>query len=199
VVPGKHTVDREVLVKEGHDLLGTRSSTPITHKIADNREERDELDTCLLHAGVGRVADEFRVGSRGFDVGKDRVAFGAEGKSEEGSADIGGDTCDDDLLLAGGFDGGLKFRVVPGTVIMLDDCLVFVLLSGFWLAYLTSPWRRISGALGYISSISLGRGPLGPVSAEVLMMTGRLKSLPTSAWAKMFCLYRVGSQSRATP
>ena len=66
------------------------------------------------------------------------------------------------------------------------------------MAYLTSPWRRMRGALGYISIISLGRGPLGPVSAEVVMMTGRSNSLPSSAWAIMLSRYRVGSQSRAS-
>lgn len=47
--------------------------------------------------------------------------------------------------------------------------------------YLTSPWRRMKGALGYISIISLGSGPLGPVSAEVDRMTGKLNNLPSSA------------------
>jgi hypothetical protein len=69
--------------------------------------------------------------------------------------------------------------------------------------YLTSPWRRIKGALGYISINSLGRGyvllivrigrslesmrrtPLGPVSADVDRMTGMSKTWPMAACAMM--------------
>ena len=114
VVASDHTVDREVLVKERKNLLSTGGVAPVTHEIADNGEERDELDTSLLHARVGSVTDELRVGAGGLDVGEDGVALGAEGEGKEGSADVGGDAGNDDLLLAGGLDGGLEFRVVPG-------------------------------------------------------------------------------------
>ena len=114
------TVDREVPVKVGQNLLGTRDVPPVTHQVTDDGEHADELDACLLHAGVGRVADELGVGAASLDVGEDGVTLGAERESEEGGADIGGDTGDDDLLLAGGLDGGAEIGVVPGTVVWLD-------------------------------------------------------------------------------
>lgn len=111
------SVDRQVPVKVRKDLLGTRDIPPVAHQIADDGEHADELDACLLHAGVGRVADELGVSAASFDVGEDGVALGAERQSEEGGADIGGDTGDDDLLLAGGLDGGAEIGVVPSTVV----------------------------------------------------------------------------------
>lgn len=123
MVPGQHTVDREVLVQERQNLLGTRSSTPITHEIADNSKHGHKLHTRLLHARVGSVANKLRVGARGLDVGKDGVSLGAQGESKEGGAHVGGDTGNDDLLLARGLDGGLEFWVVPGAGSLLDDFL----------------------------------------------------------------------------
>ncbi len=114
MTPGKHTVDGQVLVKERKDLSSTRSCTPVTHEIAYNCEEADKLDASLLHAGVGGVADELRGGTGTFDVGKDGITLGAQRKSKEGCADVGDNTGDDDLLLAGGFYGGAEFGVVPG-------------------------------------------------------------------------------------
>ena len=111
------SVDRQVLVKVRKDLLGTRDIPPVAHQIADDGEHADELDACLLHAGVGRVADELGVSAASFDVGEDGVALSAERQSEEGGADVGGDAGDDDLLLAGGLDGGAEIGVVPSTVV----------------------------------------------------------------------------------
>jgi hypothetical protein len=51
--------------------------------------------------------------------------------------------------------------------------------------YLTSPSRSIRGAFGCMSRISLGSGPLGPFSADVDMMTGRLKRFPSAECARM--------------
>jgi hypothetical protein len=66
------------------------------------------------------------------------------------------------------------------------------------IAHLTSPPLLIYGALGNISTNSLSTGPFGPVSADDVITTGRLKSLPIVAWAFMFCLNSVASQSRAS-
>lgn len=115
VMPSKHTIDGEIRVQERQDLLSTRSAAPVSHQVADNGEERDELYASLLHARVRRVADKLGVRARSLDVCEDGVALGAEGKSEEGGADVGGDACYDDLLFAACFDGGLKLGVVPGT------------------------------------------------------------------------------------
>lgn len=114
VAPGKHAVNRQVLVEVGQDLASTGSRAPIAHKIANNGEQADKLDTSSLHAGVGGVADELSSGAGAFDVGKDRVAFSAERKSEESSAHIRDDAGDDDLLLAGCFDCSAELSVVPG-------------------------------------------------------------------------------------
>lgn len=172
----EHAVDRQVLVKVRQDLSSTRSRTPIAHQVANYREETDKLDTSALHAGVGGVSDELSGRTGAFDIGKDGVAFGTEGESEESSANVGHDSSDDNLFLAGCFDSCTELRVVP--------------CAGLWSVrnteekdstYLTSPWRRMRGASGYISIISFGSGPFGPVSAEVVRITGKSNSLPSSA------------------
>lgn len=78
MAPSKHAINRHVLVEEGKNLGSTRSGTPIAHEITDNGKQADHLHTGLLHAGVGGVADELGSGTGTFDVGKDRVTFGAE-------------------------------------------------------------------------------------------------------------------------
>lgn len=115
MAPSNVSIDGQVPVQVGQDLLGTRDVPPVTHKITDNCEHADELHAGLLHAGVGCVADELRVGTGSLDVGEDRVALCAQREREERGAHIGGDTGDDDLLLSGGFDGGAEVRVVPST------------------------------------------------------------------------------------
>jgi hypothetical protein len=58
VSPCEITVNRHVTVKIRQNLSGTGGVPPVPHQITDNREQADKLDTSLLHAGVGRVADE---------------------------------------------------------------------------------------------------------------------------------------------
>ncbi len=119
--PSKRSVDRQVLVQVRQYLLRARSSAPIPHQIADNREEGNELHTGGLHTRVCRVADELRVGTTGFNVGEDRVAFCAEGKREESGADVCCDATDDDLGLVRGTDSGPEGFVVPGTARVLEE------------------------------------------------------------------------------
>jgi hypothetical protein len=109
----KISIDRHVTVKKGEDLSSTGGVPPVPHQIADNREQADKLDTSLLHARVGNVADKGRSGTGGLDVGEDRVAFSAEREREESGAHVGCDTGDDNLGLVGGFDGGAELGVVP--------------------------------------------------------------------------------------
>lgn len=45
----------------------------------------------------------------------------------------------------------------------------------------------------YTSVTSFGSAPLGPVSAEVVSIVGRLKRFPSAAWAMMDCRNTVGS------
>ena len=111
------SVDREVPIKVRKDLLGTRSIPPVAHQITHDGEHADEPNACLLHAGVGRIADKLGVSAASLDVGKDRVTLSAERQSEESGADIGSDTGDDDLLLAAGLDGGAEIGVVPSTAV----------------------------------------------------------------------------------
>ena len=78
----------------------------------------------------------------------------------------------------------------------------------------TSPFRLMCGAFGCIAVISLGSGPLGPiqsristksmkngrwppqpVSALVVKMVGKLKTLPMAAWAMMLFLNKSGWMS----
>ena len=114
MAPSKHTIHGQIAVKVRQNFLSTRSSSPIAHQVADNREQADELDARLLHARVGRVADQLRGRARALDVGEDGVALGAQRKGEEGGAHISDDAGDDDLLLAGGLDGGAELLIVPG-------------------------------------------------------------------------------------
>jgi hypothetical protein len=114
MTPSKHTINRQVLIEVRQDLSGTRSRTPIAHKITDNREKANKLNTSTLHARVGGVTDELGGGAGAFDVGKDRVAFGAERKSEKSGAHVGDDASNDDLLLAGCFDCSAELGVIPG-------------------------------------------------------------------------------------
>lgn len=111
---GKHSVDRHVAVKVRQDLGGTGGVPPVPHEVANDGEERDELDAGTFHAGVCRIADELSGGTGTLDVGEDGVTLGAEREGEEGGADISDNTGDDDLLLSGGLDGGAELLVVPG-------------------------------------------------------------------------------------
>lgn len=71
------------------------------------------MDPSAFHAGVGRVPDELSGGAGGFDVGKDRVAFGTERKSEKSGANVGHDAGNDDLLFARCLDCSAEFGVIP--------------------------------------------------------------------------------------
>lgn len=57
----------------------------------------------------------------------------------------------------------------------------------------TSPLQRMRVASGYMEVISLGRRPLGPVSALVVRTIGMSKSFAMAAWAMMLFLKTVGS------
>jgi len=114
VAASQHTVGGKVLVKVGEELLSTGGVAPVAHEVAGDAEHANELDASLLHARVGSIADKTRVGTGSLNVGEDGVALGAEGEGKEGGADIGGDTGNDDLLLAGSLDGLAEFGVVPG-------------------------------------------------------------------------------------
>ena len=171
MVASKNTIDRHVLVKVRQNLLSTRGVAPVAHQVANNSEERVHLDTSSRHLVVGRIADEFSGSAGSLNIGEDGVACSTEGQGEESSADVGGDTGEDDLLLARGFDSSTELRVIPGTKSVSRSSH-----HGGLVTHLTSPWRRMKGALGYISMNSLGRGPFGPVSAEVDRITGMSKT-----------------------
>jgi hypothetical protein len=57
---------------------------PISHKIAHDAEQTDELDACIGHTVVGHVADELGRGAGRFDIGPDAVAIFAQRESAEG-------------------------------------------------------------------------------------------------------------------
>lgn len=99
--------DRVVATKPGDDLFGTRSVSPVTHELAENRKHADGLG----HAVVGNIPDKSRGGAGSFDVGPDGVAGLAERKREEGGADVCGDTGKDYLGLVGGLDGNAELTL----------------------------------------------------------------------------------------
>ena len=60
-----------------------------------------------------------------------------------------------------------------------------------------SPFLCTTFTSGYMSRISFGTGPFGPVSADVVITTGRSNSLPMAACPRMLEKKSVVSQSRA--
>lgn len=116
---GKEAPDGVVDVQPGDELLGTGGVAPVAHEVADNGEQADNLDTGVGHAVVGDVADESRVGARGLGVGPDGVALLTQGQSQEGGADVGGDTGHDDLGSVVRADGLAELLVVPGVDLTL--------------------------------------------------------------------------------
>jgi hypothetical protein len=114
MMPCQHTINWHVLVKIRQNLLGTRCIPPVAHQITHDSEERVQLHSRPRHLRIRRIAHELGGGARGFNVGEDGVAFLTEREGEEGCADVGRDARDDDLLLAGAFDGGADVGVVPG-------------------------------------------------------------------------------------
>lgn len=113
MMPSQVSINRHVLVKVRQQLLGTRSVPPVTHQVAHNGEEGVHLHTSARHLVVSSVAHKLGGGAGGLDVGEDGVAGSAQGERQEGGADVSGDAGEDDLLLAGGFDGGAEFGVIP--------------------------------------------------------------------------------------
>lgn len=133
------------------------------------------------------------------------VPFRAEREREERSAHVCHDATDDELLLSCGAHRGAEVGAVPSTVAQAD-ILAFLknAYNKLWLiepegTYFTSPFRCTTSTPGYISVISFGKGPFGPVSADVVITTGILNSLPRDAWASMLSLKTVGSISRVMP
>jgi hypothetical protein len=124
VSTSKYAKEGEELGEQGVDLLGAvvaiLVAAVVTHQFTDNGKEADDLNTCLLHASVGDVADEGRVGSRGLAVCPDRVASFAEREGQERGADVSGDTCNDDLSLVGGGDCFPESGIVPSIDLSLS-------------------------------------------------------------------------------
>lgn len=71
---GHPSVDRIVLRQPWQNLHDPRSVAPISHQIAHDAEQTDELHACISHAVVGHVANELGHGAGRFDVGPDTVA-----------------------------------------------------------------------------------------------------------------------------
>lgn len=168
--PCNHSVNRQVLVQVWQYLLSTGGVAPVPHQITYDREERDKLNTCGLHARICCIAHELRVSTTGFDVGKNRVAFCAEGKSEEGGADVCSNASDDDLGFVCRANGGFEISVVPGAGDVLAEYAAMDVFSSGWVTRrsersrndlldlaLTSDERRIGIHLQHL----LGQGTVG--------------------------------------
>jgi hypothetical protein len=111
----KETINRHILVDISEDLRSTGRVPPVAHQVGYDGKERNELDTGLVHARIGSIANKLACGTGSLDIGEDRVALGSQRQSKEGSAHVCSDTGYNDLLLASGFDGFAKFGVVPST------------------------------------------------------------------------------------
>lgn len=77
-------VNRIVLREERQNFDNAGSIAPISHEIADNAEQADKLDSCIGHAIVRHIADEFSGRAGRFDVGPDTVPGLSQGESTEG-------------------------------------------------------------------------------------------------------------------
>ena len=75
-------------IEERQQLNLTRSVPPIPHELAGDGEHGHDLNTGGAHAVVGVVGGLEVEGTGGVGVGEDGVAFGSEGESEEGGADL---------------------------------------------------------------------------------------------------------------
>lgn len=128
VSPSNHAVDREVRVKVRKHLCGTRDVSPVPHEVANDREQADDLHTCVSHPVIGDLADEGRRAARGLGIGPDRVSRSSKRQGEMGRADIGDNSSKDDLSLAGSLDSSLEVLVVPGIdfTLALDESCVGV-------------------------------------------------------------------------
>ena len=76
-------IHRQVLVQEWQQLQASWRVPPITHQIHDDGKESLEDDAGILHSAVSVICESLRESATGLGVGKDGVAFGAEGESEE--------------------------------------------------------------------------------------------------------------------
>lgn len=126
VSPSNHAVDGEVLVKVGKHLRGTRDVSPVPHEVANDREQADDLHTCVSHPVVGDLADESRRAARGLGIGPDRVSRSSKRQGEMSRADIGDNSGKDDLSLVGSLDSSLEVLVVPGidfTLALNESCV----------------------------------------------------------------------------
>lgn len=81
-----HAIGRIILAQPGQQLGGARGGPPVAHQVADDGEQRDDVDDGARHAVVGDVPDQRRRRAGSLDVGLDGVAFGAEGERAKGSA-----------------------------------------------------------------------------------------------------------------
>ena len=96
-------------------------------------------------AGIERQSERLR----DVDAVCDRnLRADAEGKGEEGGADVCSDASDDDLGFVCRADSGLEISVVPGAGDVLAECAAMDVFSSGWvieevieagMAYLTSP------------------------------------------------------------
>ena len=189
-------IHRQIPVQKRQQLRAARRVPPIAHQVHDDGEEALQDHACVFHAAVrvrGEAAGECPAR---FGVGDDGVAFGAEGEGEEFGAWY------DEFW---GVDGrGRKGRegvvsyvqtsvVMPASMIWLLFCATTAALKSALSHASTSPLRFISGALGYRSRISFGRGPLGPVWALVVRTMGMLKAFAMEECAMMLLRKTVGS------
>lgn len=120
VCPCNVPVYRQVLIQERQQLQASGRIPPITHEVHDDGKESLKNDAGTLHSAICVVRESLGESATGFGVGKDGVAFGAEGEGEEFGAwfdtrwwfarcglegwtilltDVGGDSSEDDLTF----------------------------------------------------------------------------------------------------
>lgn len=108
-------VRRQVLVKEGQDgATHTLRTPPVPHQFSNDDKHAHGLHAGITHTNIGLKCKSLVEGSGGIGVGPDLVSCLAQGERQERGANVGHDSGDDQLLLAGCFDGGAEFGVVPG-------------------------------------------------------------------------------------
>ncbi len=138
---GNHAVGWIITIEDGEYLGGTRSISPITHQLANNREVGYDLNSGITHAIIRVLADVDGSRARRLMVRPHAISGVTKRERKESRAciswsererdsisllqvkkaltNIGNDPSYDNLRLVGGLHRGPEFLVIPGVHLAL--------------------------------------------------------------------------------
>jgi len=173
-------------------------AAPVALQLGGNGSPVHELDARLHHSSVRGIARVLFECARGVGHDEDVVALLDQAEGWEGDADFGEDAagCFSQYIYP------LKDLFVEICIYLMITCFFPVALTAFTKSSLSMaliwPGRRIRGASGRASRISLTIGPLGPESNEVVRIEGAPKYFAVWARPRTFVRNSVGSKSRTS-